>query len=52
MIRKKGYSYMAYDSVNVTVEDNNIDFESIKIGLASPELIREWSYGEVPSLKP
>ncbi len=38
---------MAYDSVNVTVEDNNIDFESIKIGLASPELVREWSYGEV-----
>ena len=22
-------------------------FESIKIGLASPEKIREWSYGEV-----
>ncbi len=38
---------MAYDSVNVPVEDNNIDFESIKIGLASPELVREWSYGEV-----
>ncbi len=38
---------MAYDSVNVTVEDNNIDFESIKIGLASPELVREWSHGEV-----
>ena len=38
---------MAYDSVNVTVEDNNIDFESIKIGLASPDQIREWSYGEV-----
>ena len=38
---------MAYDSVNVTVEDNNIDFESIKIGLASPDLIREWSHGEV-----
>ena len=38
---------MAYDSVNVTVEDNNIDFESIKIGLASPDLVREWSYGEV-----
>ena len=38
---------MAYDSVNVPVEDNNIDFESIKIGLASPDLIREWSYGEV-----
>ena len=26
--------------------DNNV-FESIKIGLASPEQIREWSYGEV-----
>ena len=38
---------MAYDSVNVPVEDNNIDFESIKIGLASPDLVREWSYGEV-----
>ncbi len=25
----------------------NIDFESIKIGLASPEQIRSWSYGEV-----
>ena len=23
------------------------DFESIKIGLASPEKIREWSHGEV-----
>ena len=22
-------------------------FESIKIGLASPELVREWSWGEV-----
>ncbi|MBR0535032.1 MAG: DNA-directed RNA polymerase subunit beta' [Clostridia bacterium] len=38
---------MAYDSNNVVVEDNNIDFESIKIGLASPDLIREWSCGEV-----
>ncbi len=26
---------------------NNLTFESIKIGLASPEKIREWSYGEV-----
>ncbi len=26
--------------------DNN-EFDSIKIGLASPEMIREWSYGEV-----
>ena len=25
----------------------NITFESIKIGLASPEQIREWSHGEV-----
>ena len=25
----------------------NNTFESIKIGLASPEQIREWSYGEV-----
>ena len=23
------------------------EFNSIKIGLASPEMIREWSYGEV-----
>ena len=39
---------MAYDSLNIpTEEENNIDFESIKIGLASPDLIREWSYGEV-----
>ncbi len=38
---------MAYDSVTIPVEDNNIDFESIKIGLASPDLVREWSYGEV-----
>ena len=27
--------------------ENNIEFESIKIGLASPETIRSWSYGEV-----
>jgi DNA-directed RNA polymerase subunit beta' len=26
---------------------NELNFESIKIGLASPEAIREWSYGEV-----
>ena len=38
---------MAYASKVETVEDNNIDFESIKIGLASPDQIREWSYGEV-----
>ncbi len=27
--------------------ENNITFDSIKIGLASPEQIREWSFGEV-----
>ncbi len=26
---------------------NNITFDAIKIGMASPEQIREWSYGEV-----
>ncbi len=27
-------------------------FESIKIGIASPDKIREWSHGEVKSRKP
>ena len=27
--------------------EKNIEFESIQIGLASPEMIRSWSYGEV-----
>ena len=26
---------------------NDIKFESVKIGLASPEQIRSWSHGEV-----
>ena len=26
---------------------NNIAFDAIKIGMASPEQIKEWSYGEV-----
>ena len=30
-----------------TEVSSNVDFESIKIGLASPEKIREWSFGEV-----
>lgn len=30
-------------------ENNN--FSAIQIGLASPEKIREWSYGEVKNLK-
>ena len=29
------------------MDNTNIEFESIQIGLASPEKIREWSYGEV-----
>ena len=29
------------------VEDNHATFDAIKIGIASPEMIREWSYGEV-----
>ena len=27
-------------------------FDAIKIGIASPEMIRKWSYGEVKSLRP
>jgi len=27
--------------------NQNMEFDSIKIGLASPEAIRAWSYGEV-----
>ena len=30
----------------ITMSYNNI-FDAIKIGIASPEMIREWSYGEV-----
>ena len=29
---------------------NKFAFDAIKIGMASPEQIREWSYGEAPSL--
>ena len=28
------------------------EFDSIRIGLASPEMIRSWSFGEVKSQKP
>ena len=27
------------------------DFEAIKIGLASPQVIRSWSFGEVKNLR-
>ena len=30
-----------------TEQEQPIYFDAIKIGLASPEKIREWSYGEV-----
>jgi DNA-directed RNA polymerase subunit beta' len=32
---------------NEIVTSTNIAFDAIKIGIASPEMIREWSYGEV-----
>ena len=32
---------------NEVVKDQPISFDAIKIGLASPEKIREWSKGEV-----
>lgn len=28
------------------------EFDSIRIGLASPDMIRSWSFGEVKNLKP
>ena len=28
------------------------EFDHIRIGLSSPEMIRSWSYGEVKNLKP
>ena len=34
------------DKYNLTVEQR-VNFDAIKIGLASPELIRQWSHGEV-----
>jgi len=33
--------------MNDNTVGNNIAFDAIKIGMASPEKIREWSYGEV-----
>ena len=30
----------------------NATFDAIKIGIASPEMIRQWSYGEVKSRRP
>ena len=39
---KGDYSHMTDNNTG-----NNIAFDAIKIGMASPEQIREWSYGEV-----
>ncbi|WP_101760304.1 DNA-directed RNA polymerase subunit beta' [Oceanicoccus sp. KOV_DT_Chl] len=35
------------DLLNLLKKDQNDEFDSIRIGLASPEMIRSWSYGEV-----
>lgn len=35
------------DLVNLLKRENVEEFDAIKIGLASPEMIRSWSYGEV-----
>ncbi len=35
------------DLLNLLSREKNEDFDSIRIGLASPEMIRSWSFGEV-----
>ena len=35
------------DLLNLLKQGQNEEFDSIRIGLASPEMIRSWSYGEV-----
>ena len=35
------------DLLNLLSRDKSEDFDSIRIGLASPEMIRSWSFGEV-----
>ncbi len=35
------------DLLHLLKKDQNEEFDSIRIGLASPELIRSWSFGEV-----
>ena len=35
------------DLLNLLNRDKNEDFDAIRIGLASPEMIRSWSFGEV-----
>ena len=35
------------DLLNLLSREKSEDFDSIRIGLASPEMIRSWSFGEV-----
>ena len=35
------------DLLNLLSRDKSEDFDSIRIGLASPEMVRSWSFGEV-----
>ena len=40
------------ESMENNTKGNNIVFDAIKIGMASPEQIRAWSHGEVKKLRP
>ena len=42
----EGISSLGLLNLNTTTGDNG-DFNSLKIGIASPEKIRSWSYGEI-----
>ena len=46
MKNRKGKEYMA-ETTNTNESYQPMTFDAIKIGLASPEKIREWSRGEV-----
>ena len=35
------------DLLNLLSREKNEDFDAIRIGLASPEMVRSWSFGEV-----
>ena len=35
------------DLLNLLSREKNDDFDAIRIGLASPEMVRSWSFGEV-----
>ena len=40
------------ETVNKEETNEAFSFDAIRIGLASPERIREWSHGEVKNRKP